>query len=87
MLAMSKTEQLRRDMVQTWTLRDVAKLFRVTPMTVLNWVERPPSGREPLAVLRIPSNRRSTLRFWPDDVREYGRRYNLPMHPVRIERP
>lgn len=79
-----RTHDLQTALESLWTTQDVARVFRVTPMTIHLWRQN-----RGMPAIVIPGEGRPAVRFREDDVcewaRSHGIRVYLPMTgPVQV---
>lgn len=74
---MRATLKLQDTLAGLWTVQDLRRMFRVTPMTIHNWRKR-----RALPTIYIPGTVRPALRFIPGDVMPWAKRNNVPIKRV-----
>ena len=71
---MTKTEELQKKLKDLWTMQDLERKFKRSPMTVYSWARR---GDLPVVV--IPGTARPTLRFVPEDVKKWAKKNGVKL--------
>lgn len=59
-----------------WTIRDVAKAFGKTPMTINTW-----RREKEFPSVDVPGDKRPAVRFIPADVIAWAKLNNIPVNP------
>lgn len=75
------TKELQTRLDDLWTMVDVCKVLRKTPMTIHNW-----RREKNLPAIEVPGNRRPAIRFSPDDVIRWAKLNNIEVFPL-VKRP
>lgn len=71
------TRQLQNQLLSLWTINDVCRVLKRTPMTVHSW--RVTRG---LPAIEVPGGKRAAVRFVPSDVTAWAKRNKVPVHPL-----
>lgn len=68
------TAELQKALDGLWNIRDVARLFGKTAMTLNTWRQQHPD----FPVIAVPGDRRPAIRFVPEDVLIWAMIHDIP---------
>lgn len=71
-----KTNELQQALNGLWTVKDLARRSRRTPMTIHQWRKK---RIDPLCAVIMRGNKRPAVRFVPADTRAWAKRNQITL--------